>query len=209
MKINYSDKPFEFLVIDNFLDQQQNVEVWNELNFVIDNKFLNTIPSTSADGSAQDPDTGETLAQRHSLFLEDFLVNHRKTSKIYQAIKNNFLHNNLHQQYPKSTLIKYLPNTNRDSTLLSFFKDGDYYKSHNDNCVITAILYLIPKNDYVGGNILFSQFDFEHKPQNNQLIVFPSCIEHEVSVLSNIGISEDSYKRISITTFLAIHGTLR
>ena len=205
MKINYSDKPFEFLVIDNFLDEQQNVGVWNELNFIIDNKFLNTTPSTSTDGSARDPDTGETLVQRHSLFLEDFLVNHRKTSKIYQAIKNNFLHSNLHEQYPKSTLIKYLPNTNRDSTLLSFFKNGDYYKSHNDNCVITAILYLIPDNSYEGGDIIFPQFDLEHKPLNNQLIIFPSCIEHEVTVLKSKQENDDSYKRISITTFLLIY----
>lgn len=205
MKINYSDKPFEFLVIDDFLDEQQNVGVWNELNFIIDNKFLNTTPSTSTDGSARDPDTGETLVQRHSLFLEDFLVNHRKTSKIYQAIKNNFLHSNLHEQYPKSTLIKYLPNTNRDSTLLSFFKNGDYYKSHNDNCVITAILYLIPDNSYEGGDIIFPQFDLEHKPLNNQLIIFPSCIEHEVTVLKSKQENDDSYKRISITTFLLIY----
>ena len=208
MKINYSDKPFEFLVIDNFLNETQKKEVWNELDFITDNNIFNTTPSTSVDGSAVDPITKTVLAQRHSIFLEDFLVNHRKTSKIYQAIKFNFLHNNLHEKFPKSTLIKYLPYTNRDSTLVSFFKNGDYYKTHNDNSVISAILYLIPKDDFSGGDILFPQFEIEHKPLDNQLIVFPSCIDHEVSVIKSLRENDETYKRISITTFLLIYGTM-
>jgi hypothetical protein len=209
MKINYSEKPFEFLVIDNFLDETQKEQVWNELNFITNNNILNTIPSHLVDGSAVDPISKSVLAQRHSIFLEDFLISHRKTSKIYQAIKTNFLHNNLHEEFPKSILIKYLPNTNRDSTLVSFFRNGDYYKTHNDNSVISAILYLIPNNDFEGGDILFPEFEIEHKPLDNQLIVFPSCIDHEVSVIKSLQENDESYKRISITTFLLIHGTLR
>lgn len=205
MKINYSEKPFELFLIDNFLDDAQKKEVWNELNFISNNNILNTTANSRVDGSAEDPVTKTSLAKRHSIFLEDFLVGHRKTSKIYQAIKTNFLHNNLHEEFPKSTLIKYLPNTNRDSTLVSFFKHGDYYKSHNDRCVISAILYLIPSRDFEGGDILFPEFEIEHKPLDNQLIVFPSCIDHEVSVIKSLQKNDDSYKRISITTFLLIH----
>ena len=204
MKINYSDKPFEFFVIDDFLNKVQKQEVWNELDFISNNDVLNKNPNYNIDGTAHDPNTEEALAQRHSIFLDDLFVNHRRTSKIYKAIKTNFLHNKLHEQFPKSVLINYVPNTNRDSTLISFFKNGDYYKSHQDLTIITAILYLIPKNDFEGGDIVFPLYELEHKPKDNQLIIFPSCIEHEVTTIKSNSVDNDDYKRISITTFLLI-----
>jgi hypothetical protein len=204
MKINYSDKPFEFLVIDNFLDSKQEKGVMNEVNFILDNDILNKSPSKAVDGSAEDPFTKEVLVKRHSIFLHNFLVRHRSTSKIYQAIKDNFLMSDLPINYPNSILLKYVPITNHDATLLSFYKDGDYYKSHNDYSVLTGILYLIMDKDFEGGDLYFPEFDFKHTALNNQFIAFPSCVMHEVTKLHSLKKNDDSYKRLAITTLITI-----
>ena len=205
MKINYSDKPFEFLVIEDFLNETQKKEVWNELDFFVDSDLVNKVSSNETDKSAIDSNTMQSLAHRHSIFLQRVYVDARKQSKIYKAIQSNFLVADFDLKYPQSILLKYLPMTNYDSTLVSYYQNGDYYKSHNDSSILTCILYLIKENDFEGGELFFPEYDFKHTPLNNQLIVFPSCINHEVPMLKSFINNDQSYKRISISTFVTIN----
>lgn len=204
--MRFIKEPFEFLVIDNFLDNNQKINIWKEIDFYIDNGLV--IPSTMyQDGSGFD-ENNNSKANRHSLFLANALINYRVNSKIYQAIRSNFLHTNVSARFPQSTLLKYLPITNYDSTLLSFYQNGDYYKSHFDYGIISCILYLIPNNEYSGGDIVFTDFNVTHKPLDNQMIVFPSCLNHEVTKIQTFDSNDKDYKRLSITTFLSIEQSI-
>jgi hypothetical protein len=202
MEIIYYSEPFEYFLINDFLNIDQLSEVWKELDFIIDSKTLNTVPSEKIDRTALDVNN-VVLAKRHSIFLNQFFVNHRLQSKIYQSVRDNFIENNLEDKFPQSTLIKYLPITNVDSTLISFYQDGDYYKPHTDSAIITAILYLWKEKDFEGGDLIFNQHDLKLTLNSNQAIIFPSCLNHEVNTIKSLNKTNNLYKRISISTFLA------
>ena len=108
----------------------------------------------------------------------------------------------------------------RDTTLVSYYEDSDYYKSHWDSCIVTTLtwIYKEPKV-FTGGDLIFnseniSPSNFQHplnlmgspekiEVKNNRMVVFPSMVPHQV-----IPIKMDSnYKnkgmgRFCITNFL-------
>jgi len=99
--------------------------------------------------------------------------------------------------------------TRKDCTLLQIYGDGDYYEKHTDGCVFSAItiLYKLPKK-YEGGELVFQVFDRKNKEYkvdllNNQTIIFPSMITHEVLPVSK---KDDKFisNRFTITTFINI-----
>jgi Rps23 Pro-64 3,4-dihydroxylase Tpa1-like proline 4-hydroxylase len=92
---------------------------------------------------------------------------------------------------------KYLSRTKHDSTLVSYYQLGDYYKTHEDESFITAIYYTWkePKT-FEGGDLYFG--DFKVPVENNCMLIFPSQTEHRVSeVTSGLG-------RYAISQFISI-----
>lgn len=80
----------------------------------------------------------------------------------------------------------YLEIVNRDSTLVSYYEDGDYYETHRDKSLLTAIYYTWnePK-PFEGGDI--SLAGIRIPIENNSMLVFPSCVEHSVSKVKGSG----------------------
>ena len=70
-------------------------------------------------------------------------------------------------------------------TLISYYEDTDYYKSHRDDVLITALSYFfVEPKKFKGGEIIFTDFNLRFEVTNNTTIVFPSHIMHEVSEIS-------------------------
>ena len=97
----------------------------------------------------------------------------------------------------KGWFYRYLTNRSdrlTDKTLVSYYEDGSYYKPHVDAAIMTCISYhwKEPK-EFTGGDLHFG--DFKVPIENNCLLIFPSCTEHEVSPVSGQG-------RYAITQFL-------
>ena len=91
-----------------------------------------------------------------------------------------------------------------DSTLLSVYYDGDYYGPHIDTdmeCIVTCVLMLnFPEASFSGGNLKIegTEIPFVH----NRLIMFPSCLEHEVTKIENN--SSDYFKqRFTLQHFIS------
>lgn len=78
---------------------------------------------------------------------------------------------------------KYIEKTNHDSTLVSYYRKGDYYKEHSDESLVTAIYYVWrePKS-FEGGDIIIDGQTVHIK--NNSLLVFPSTLKHKVSEIT-------------------------
>lgn len=71
------------------------------------------------------------------------------------------------------------------SVLLSVYGGGDYYGKHIDTdmgSVVTAVLFLCFKQSFTGGDLVLEDTTIPF--QNNRLVVFPSCVPHEVTKIS-------------------------
>lgn len=210
LNVSYFKEPFELLTFENFFNEEQLKDVWSELDYIVSNDAAFTDDQNKV-GTAEDPNTGELVAKRKGLFLEQLFANFRQTSKIYTHIKNIILNNRgFVDSHPNSTLVKYIPHTNSDSVLISFYNNGDYYRPHCDTSVMTLIIYLWKASKtFEGGELVFPDTDLLFDPNYNEAILFPSCHRHEVSEIVSEGTKDYPFERISITLFLTIRPALK
>ena len=89
-----------------------------------------------------------------------------------------------------------------ETSFLSYYEDGDYFKPHEDNCKITILnwMYKEPKR-FTGGEFVFTDYNKTIELESNKAIIFPGKIKHEVNTTS----MDDKFKgmgRWCITHFL-------
>lgn len=211
MITNQFNQPFDHILFEDFFDNDQLSVVWDELNFIIKND--NFISKGPVDSDATENTEGiegiiqnkkQSLAKRHSFFIDECFINHRETSNIYKFIQKKLFFSNLHVKYDRSILAQYLPITNHDSLLVSLYNSEDYYKSHIDKSVLTFIVYLYYKKNHIGGDLIFNDYDFTFTPKHNNAILFPSCLAHSVTPIITDEDNDSPYQRISITLFVGL-----
>lgn len=87
-------------------------------------------------------------------------------------------------------------------SLLSYYKDGDYYKAHQDMCVYSVVTFLCKDNSkFTGGQLSFPKHEYFIEPIDNTSIIFPSNQIHEVLPI-NLTDYTKNYGRFSLTTFV-------
>ena len=89
-----------------------------------------------------------------------------------------------------------------ETSFLSYYEDGDYFKPHKDKCKITILnwMYKEPKR-FTGGEFVFTDYNKTIEIESNKAIIFPGTIEHAVNTTG----LDEKYKgmgRWCITHFL-------
>jgi len=192
-KFNFFTEPVPFCIIHDYYTPVELELMWKELDF-LQGKFLEPEKTGAAMGA-----DGKPRKQNRGLFLDD-VYTRRELSNILQLnrkIGSAEILNPLFQT--GQWFYRYLSPSPRlgDRTLISYYEDGDHYKPHTDAGVITAISYHWREPaTFTGGDLYFG--NFRVPIQNNCLLIFPSCTEHEVKPVSGQG-------RYALTQFLNFH----
>jgi hypothetical protein len=188
-KFMFFESPVPHCIVRNYYNEKELESIFNELKF-LDGKLLP--PELTGTAVGED---GKPKKRNKGGFLDDFYTK-REFSSILQVNKkivNQEIWGNL---IGKHWFYNYLKPSDRltAKTLLTFYEDGDYYKSHTDSAMVTAISYhwTEPK-PFEGGELYFG--DYLVPVENNCLLIFPSCTEHEVKPVKGAG-------RYAITQFL-------
>jgi hypothetical protein len=183
---------FPLLIVENLFNEEELVHVWNEIDSV--NQFMMKPDSFSAkqlDG---------TLKKNNKACWIDMVYGpNRNASFILNSHKKIF-----NKDFEKAAsdmhwFYRYMSHLTKDATLLNFYENDDHYHSHTDDSTITTLIWLWrePKA-FTGGDMIF---DDKHlfPIQNNTMVMFPSCINHEVTKVN----MEDKpgYGRFAITIF--------
>ena len=198
---NYN--PFPFLEIENMYDDFQLKLIWQELEFL---NQLNKLESPEKTGGAEVE--GEILKKNSGLYLDN-LYKTRNISNILTVNKNLFEPYILEEFSSLCFLYENIKETNDDTTLISYYDNGGYYKSHRDQALYTAITWFFkePKK-FMGGDFYFSDYDYKIEIKNNKTILFPSVINHSVDEVMMVDESncECGYGRYAMTQFLHLLG---
>jgi len=200
MDIAHFNDLFPFIVIKNLYDEHELNLIWEELNFLCySQKFLDPTESSPA----LDPD-GKMLKRSNCFFL-DRTYTERKISNILSVNRKIF---NFYDDI-FLTSDSWFFNTFRcekDTTLLSYYENGDYYNPHQDNAISTCLTWFFksPKK-FDGGNLSLIHKDrkIDIEVENNKCVIFPSSILHSVDKISMN--NEDLNKKLGrfcITQFL-------
>lgn len=173
MLVDDKDKPFPYLLIRNFYDEEELRGIWEELKFFT---YKNKLLSPSK--------TGQTnpLAKKNSGLFLDQVFSDRRYSNILRANRKLFtsqimkIYADLHFTYEN------IMQANFDTTLISYYEDTSYYKPHHDQAAITALTWFFKEpKAFTGGDLIFTKFNETIEIENNMLLIFPSVVTHEVT----------------------------
>ncbi len=192
----YLPSPFPHAIADNFFTEEELPDVWSELKYI-----SKCVGGPEITASARD-ENGNFKKKNLGVFVDSLYTN-RALSPILTFTSKMFTKENLDYLCASNFVFNYLPVTNADSTLVQFYANGDYYKSHKDITVftITIMMHKEPKK-FQGGQLVFTDYGYELDLQNNQAVLFPSFVEHEVKevVCPNVDINEG---RITLSKFIS------
>lgn len=190
--------PFEHVVIENYYDNDELELMWKEMEFLtpklLDPEYTN---AARKEGSLLKNGTG--------VFLDE-VYKDRNISNIL-SFNRKLWHPTILQELEKiSPWWNLIRICNKDYTLLNYYQDGCYYKSHKDHAIINAISIIYKDdNHFDGGDIVFSDYDITLPKKSNTLILFPSQINHavtDIKMKTNLSFAG----RYSMAQFLYVNG---
>ena len=186
------------IFIRDFYSNIELTSIFNEL------KFLSSIDRfkdpTDPDGPGTAMSNGVVLKSGKGMHL-DVVYKDRSESDILKVNRKLFSKETTTLLESYHSFFRYVRRSNADNTKLHYYTNVDYYKSHVDDCVVTAISFFnIEPKGYRGGDLVL-----EHRLKipclNNSLVVFPSIMWHEVTPIVMYDFSPNM-GRYSMTQFL-------
>ena len=201
-KVNDSILHFKFLtktnysavIIDNFYSEDELKLIWRELDFLTD-KFL---PGKLTQSTFNDK--GESKSNS-GIFLDQVYSN-RNFSNILKINRKIYNQNITSELIGMNPIFRVLLSCNFDTSLLSYYENGDSYHSHTDSSSMTVLSYFHKEpQKFSGGELILNDFDLKILPKNNRIIMFPGCYSHEVLEVS-LDNKSGNYGRYSMTQFL-------
>ena len=171
-----SDLPVLF--IRDFYDKEEYALIFAELDYLSKIDRFKHPQDPGGPGTAIS--NGTPLKVGRGLHL-DVVYEDRSFSDILKLNRKLFDKNLTRTMEGYHPFFRYLNRSSKDSTKLHYFEDGDHYKSHIDDCVITAVswFYKQPKS-FTGGDIILEN-KVKFPCLNNSVIIFPSILYHEVT----------------------------
>ena len=180
MKFKFYNEPISFCIIRNFYSEDEIRTIHEELE-----NLEPHLKDGAQTGTARTV-TGEPKKSNRGMFLDDFYGENRSKSAILTLNRKVFSPEVTYELEKKNWIFKFLKRLNHVSTLLSSYKDGDYYRPHEDHSFFTAIYYTWkePKT-FEGGDLYFG--DIRVPIKNNSMLIFPSNTQHEVKPVQGYG----------------------
>lgn len=189
-KYSFFIEPVPHCIIRNYYNDEELEMIWEELEFLKPRLLEPEFTESARD------ENGNIMKNNKGIFLEKLYGQSQNFSNILRIGKRIKHPDVLNSIKGKHWFYNYLTNLYEYSTLISYYNDGGYYKPHKDSSVVTCTSYhwREPKK-FQGGDLYFGDY---HVPiENNAMVIFPSCIEHEVTPVNGDG-------RYALTQFVSL-----
>ncbi len=176
MNIKIFSDPFPHITIHNLLDPKEFQLIWNELIFLVP-KML---PPEQT--SAATRERGIPRKKGYGIMI-DSMFNNKEHSDILLFMTKTVSERVRNASKESSDVYMQLfKHINHGCTLVQAYRNGDYYEPHEDSAVFTAVtlIHKTPKK-YQGGELIFPDYNYNSKLENNSTIIFPSVVRHEVT----------------------------
>ena len=195
MEVKSFLNPSPHLLLENVFTDDQLTQIWTELDFLHP-----TLLPGSETGSAKSDDgvdlkrnAGRYIYQTYADPSISHIRNHLTTVAFKSGLADHLPHSWLKASYNE---------TNWDTIMLSYYKDGDYYKPHVDTAVFTLLVWLWKEpKQFSGGNLHFTESDTLIECKNNCGILFMSGERHHVDELK---LDQEGFGRYCLTSFSGI-----
>lgn len=192
--------PFPYLKIENMYSEDELELIAEELKFLT---YPEKLEEPILSGSAMKD--GKVLKENRALFLDD-LYKKREISNILKVNRKLFLSEYLDSYANLNFGYKSIKECNRDTTLISYYENGGYYKPHKDNSMHTAVTWFFREPRlFEGGNLYFSEYNEKIEIKHNMTIMFPSFVLHAVDEITMVEDLPSGFGRYCMTQFIDIN----
>lgn len=185
--------PLDYVIIDNFFNENELHEVNQEVSQLITFKNKDTNSALKDDGSSKK--TGEGLWVDGHYFDNNIPREHSPILKYSAKI---FLEEVVRTSVQLNAYFKNIRISNQDSTLLNYYNEQQSYLPHYDNSLLTALTFL-KIGDFTGGDLEFTEYNEIVPFKENRTVIFPGCVEHYAKPIKEL--KQNSY-RVSIAKFI-------
>lgn len=177
--IHKLSEPFPHLIVENMYNEEELELIWEELNFLTKPYKLNVSDS----GTAKDSQ-GNFKSQSKSIVLDNVYCE-KNVSNILIVNKKLFAGGYLNIFSQISPSCKSILYQKFSLTKLRYYEDGIQYLPHVDIFNYTAITFFHKKpKAFTGGELYFPEYNYTFECNNNNMILFPSCLLHASQTIS-------------------------
>ena len=203
MKIKSSNTEPPFLIIQDLYNEDELCTIKKEIDFIHSSGYLGSDVSKTSSAKTAD---GVYLKKAKGVWIDSLYTN-RDTSMILKLnrilmtnpeIAESFI--NLNQYYNSYRAV------NVYTSLLNYYENEGYYDTHKDAAAYSTITWFFNKpKKFKGGNLIFTDLNFEVEIEDNMSIIFPSWMKHKVEEVKMVDANtDDKNGRYSLAQFLFI-----
>ncbi len=207
LEIFANREPFPHIIIDNYLSEEEYINVWNELMFL----YPKMVPPEGT-GAAKNLETGLMRKRGIGVFLHSVYsqINYSDIGVAISKITRGELQEEIIRRSENLDLIfKMYRKCNSHTILAQLYMNGDYYKPHEDFSLFTSVtlLHKTPR-PFNGGELRFPEFDHVIDLQNNQTVIFPGVVSHEVCEVKSLA-NHPEDGRFTVSQFIGFNNNNR
>jgi Rps23 Pro-64 3,4-dihydroxylase Tpa1-like proline 4-hydroxylase len=199
MDVTYYADPFPHVIIKNTHDEETVKMIMDEL----DHLQLSRDPEKNGSGKYKD---GSFKKSNAGAWLDDLVL--KKDRHLSHILRSNqFMKDPKIMEACMNSITLSVISTDFDSTLISYYENADKYDAHWDRALVTILTHFHkePKS-WSGGELTFTHYpDFVYEAVNNQTLIFPSAVWHQVEpvVMNDNSPIGEGYGRWTISNFTA------
>lgn len=190
----------DYLIVDNWFTKNELSSIWKELEFYTEREKLarsETNLTVTPTDLQKNP-----LAFSYRIYLDSFYYPEKRNISTILSSQKKFQSNEFYYQIKDIPMARQFPNTNGDTSQVSYYENGDHFKSHYDVFQFTILIWLFkePKK-FEGGDLIFDELNEKIEVKNNRMLFFPSYYIHSVEEVKMKEDIEIGHGRYCITHF--------
>lgn len=187
-------------IIDNIYNTEEYQKISEELEYLTNAGVFDVMDT----GGAWEIIDGEKVAlkKNRGVFL-DMVYHNRNFSETLKTNRKLFAKDFVEKLIDNHKIFRYISHSIKDTTLIQYYENSDYYDFHYDKATLTAITWFYKKpKAFTGGELGFEN-GLKIDCCDNRMVIFPSILEHSVQEikLEQNSLSKN-HGRYSITQFI-------
>jgi Rps23 Pro-64 3,4-dihydroxylase Tpa1-like proline 4-hydroxylase len=176
MKTCTPKKNVPIVIIEDLYNFEELKIIKQEMNNL---EHLGLAPDST--GSATSAN-GLKLKKNTGIYLDAYYDGQRHISNTIAINRRIFSPSIIEKLVEVNVCFSLVKTSTKDSTLFSWYNDGDYYDTHTDSSCFNFITYFIDDSSlFEGGVLSFPDYEISITPKNGQTILMMGSLAHSVS----------------------------
>ena len=180
LEITIPNKNAPVILIDGLYNELELTEMSLEINALYD---VAVLPRDTGGATYDDV----LLKNTKGLFLDAHYEIDRSLSKCLTFNRRVFNQDTMLALEKTMPCFSLLTTSNKDNTLVTWYDDKTFYKTHRDGSTLTFLTYFIADSHrFSGGILVFDDFDLEIKPEHGLTVLMLGSLRHSVTTVNSL-----------------------